>query len=282
MHGLLLSIIVFLYGVSSAWGHGIMIEPPARPSLWRYGYRVPKNYEDNQVFCGGYAKHWYENGGKCGPCGDPWEGPRDNEAGGKYAKGIIVRKYQTGQTIDVYINITVNHWGWFEFKLCPNNDVNTPITHDCLDQFPLEIINSDTRFDLPSKETKIWFLQVKLPPQLECSQCVLQWKYHGANRWGTDPDGWECTGCGPQEEFYACADIAIGYDYDSVHAQLPKLKPERKQRPTSTAPPGGEGDPSDRSDPRIIIVYSDAVGRGYQWQSITLAFSVFILFWNIL
>ena len=30
------------------------------------------------------------------------------------------------------------------------------------------------------------------------------------NRWGTDPDtGEECVGCGPQEQFYGCSDIAI-------------------------------------------------------------------------
>ena len=34
------------------------------------------------------------NGGKCGVCGDAWGGPRDNEAGGKYATGILVRHYK--------------------------------------------------------------------------------------------------------------------------------------------------------------------------------------------
>jgi hypothetical protein len=35
-------------------------------------------------------------GGKCGICGDPWVSEnaiRDNEAGGKYATGTIVKSY---------------------------------------------------------------------------------------------------------------------------------------------------------------------------------------------
>lgn len=40
------------------------------------------------------------------------------------------------------------------------------------------------------------------------------------NSWGTDPDGRSCVGCGPQEEFYGCADIKIvpaNSNHPSVH-----------------------------------------------------------------
>jgi len=41
------------------------------------------------------------NGGKCGICGDPFNQthPRDNEDGGIYDAGIIVRSYHAGQVI---------------------------------------------------------------------------------------------------------------------------------------------------------------------------------------
>lgn len=45
---------------------------------------------------------------------------------------------------------------------------------------------------------------------LECANCVIQWRYIAGNNWGTCPDGSGAVGCGPQEEFRACADIAIG------------------------------------------------------------------------
>jgi len=39
------------------------------------------------------------NGGKCGVCGDPFIGPRENEAGGLYATGTIVRTYKVGNSL---------------------------------------------------------------------------------------------------------------------------------------------------------------------------------------
>ena len=41
--------------LSSVEGHGRLIEPPSRASMWRYGYDTPVNYADNQMFCGGYT-----------------------------------------------------------------------------------------------------------------------------------------------------------------------------------------------------------------------------------
>jgi hypothetical protein len=42
-------------------------------------------------------------GGKCGMCGDPYDGPRNHELGGKYATGTITRTYSMGQIFDVKI-----------------------------------------------------------------------------------------------------------------------------------------------------------------------------------
>ena len=48
------------------------------------------------------------NGGKCGICGDPWNGPKENEApGGIYATGTIVAQYTEGQAIDIDVRITL-------------------------------------------------------------------------------------------------------------------------------------------------------------------------------
>lgn len=42
--------------VQFAWGHGRVLEPPSRASLWRFSefeyLQPPKNYDDNQLFCG--------------------------------------------------------------------------------------------------------------------------------------------------------------------------------------------------------------------------------------
>ena len=39
----------------------------------RYGFNTPPNYNDHELYCGGYSRQWRTNGGKCGICGDPWD-----------------------------------------------------------------------------------------------------------------------------------------------------------------------------------------------------------------
>lgn len=48
-----------------------------------------------------------------------------------------------------------------------------------------------------------------LPPDVTCTQCVIQWRYVAKNNWGRCDNATSAIGCGPQEEFRACADISI-------------------------------------------------------------------------
>ena len=34
--------------------HGRLMDPPQRSSMWRLGFNVPTNYDDNALFCGGF------------------------------------------------------------------------------------------------------------------------------------------------------------------------------------------------------------------------------------
>ncbi len=73
--------------------------------------------------------------GKCGICGDAWDAnPREHEVGGIYANGIIVETYTKGQVIDVTVDVTANHKGYFVFKMCANNDVNQDPIQECFDK----------------------------------------------------------------------------------------------------------------------------------------------------
>ncbi|XP_060076808.1 uncharacterized protein LOC132556412 [Ylistrum balloti] len=208
------SMLVTLLG--SAHGHGYLKDPPNRSSMWRFGFQTPKNYDDNQLFCGGLGKQKYL-GGKCGLCGDAYDqpAPRDNEAGGKYAKGIITKHYTQDSTIDITVLITTNHLGYFEFRLCENNDVTKTITKDCLKHLLVNPNTGETRHYIGSVKGDI-VTRVQLPQGVTCSQCILQWRYHTENRWGTNETGHDCLGCGPQEEFYGCSDIAITGDGNTV------------------------------------------------------------------
>ncbi|XP_062593332.1 uncharacterized protein LOC134254818 isoform X2 [Saccostrea cucullata] len=192
-------------------GHGRLIDPPSRSSMWRYGYRNPPNYNDNQLYCGGVQIQYEMNNGRCGVCGDPFQGPHDNEPGGKYANGIIVHSTSIGAIMPVTVEITAPHKGYMEFKLCPNDDPKKMITQECLDDFLLTIIESkSTRYPVTSAGK--YKLKLQLPESVKCRACVLQWKYNTGNSWGVDPKtNRGCIGCGNQEQFYGCADIAIGH-----------------------------------------------------------------------
>ncbi|XP_055377878.1 uncharacterized protein LOC129609783 [Condylostylus longicornis] len=202
---------------NSCNGHGRLIEPPSRASAWRYGFQTPPNYNDHELYCGGYQRQWSKNGGKCGECGDAWDlpKPRPHEFGGKWGQGVVVRKYNPGSEITIRVELTASHMGYFEFRLCPEIKAK----QDCLDKNLLKIITGvpltpmpddlDTRF-YPRNGSRIYEIKAKLPNDMKCNHCVMQWRYVAGNNWGMCDDGVGQVGCGPQEEFRACADISIG------------------------------------------------------------------------
>lgn len=221
IHNIFIYVFVTFWTLVSVNGHGRLMEPPARSSMWRKGFNTPINYNDNSLFCGGFINQYGYQHGKCGVCGDPYQGPYRNEAGGIYAKGVIARHYRPGEIINVEVEITANHKGWFEFKLCPNNDVTKKVTQECLDKYLLYLPDDQGTRHMIAIRTGIHRVRVKLPDGLTCSQCVLQWKYHTGNSYGVDPNGKGCVGCGNQEEFYGCSDISIGTGSGSVMTQPP-------------------------------------------------------------
>lgn len=130
---------------------------------------------------------WTLNGGKCGVCGDSFTGPRDNEAPhGEFANGVIVKKYEVGQLMEIKVHLTANHKGWFEYRLCQNDDPQRTVQQSCFDQHLLADKNGETRFMIQSDMKRVSH-KVQLPYGLRCRNCVLQWKYNTGNSWGNDP-----------------------------------------------------------------------------------------------
>lgn len=115
------------------------------------------------------------------------------------------------QTIDIAVQLTKSHLGYFEFRLCPQNNPLVPATQECLDQNLLELGDGSgqTKFIVDSWDDKFYNTTVKLPVGLTCRQCVLQWHYKTANSFGECEDGSFQMGCGDQEVFRACADVRI-------------------------------------------------------------------------
>lgn len=116
--------------------------------------------------------------GKCGVCGDPYMGRKLHEAGGKYATGTIAKTYKMGQIIEAKVDITANHKGYFQFKICPNNNPKKRVTQECLDRYPLMAMDvGNYMYQLPSTRNKMYKVKLQLPQGLVCTQCVLQWVY---------------------------------------------------------------------------------------------------------
>ncbi|KAE8743586.1 hypothetical protein FOCC_FOCC010833 [Frankliniella occidentalis] len=156
-----------------------------RKRLDKYGFDTPPDYNDHELYCGGFSRQWQRNKGRCGVCGDPWDTPqpRLHEAGGKYGTGTL----------------------------------------ECLDRHVLQRADRPDRGVegeggegephasryYPGPGNKVFASKYRLPPQFTCKHCVLQWRYIAGNNWGMCANGTGAVGCGPQEEFRACADVVI-------------------------------------------------------------------------
>lgn len=227
-------------------GHGRLIDPPSRASAWRYGFNTPHNYNDHELYCGGFTRQWITNGGKCGICGDAWDAktPRPHEFGGTYGEGVIVRKYGVGAIMNIRVELTANHNGFFEFSICP--DYKTA-SQDCLDKNILKLLKPQEGVDhqnsryFPKEGNKVYEIKYRLPKK-KCDHCLLQWRYIAGNNWGNCPNGTGAVGCGPQEEFRACADITISGKAEPMVPDRPITTATSKPIPTTpeTIPPTQE------------------------------------------
>ncbi|CAC5392944.1 unnamed protein product [Mytilus coruscus] len=250
----IIKIVTFAEILHIGGGGGRLVEPPGRSSLWRLNSTFqPVNENDHRVNCGGFEKvglerillkdietpstifspykgaikQWLKSKGKCGICGDPFDGPLDHENGEKYDHKFISRTFKQNEIINVTVEIIEALSGYIEFRICDNSN-DKIITSDCLDSNVLEI--GDTKY----KKYNVWnsgyhVIPLQLPVNLTCDKCLLQFRYHTGYRWGCDGDDC-CYGCGPmQEEFYSCADIRIMPDetlkFKTRHEHSPEDSP---------------------------------------------------------
>ena len=54
MNALLIALTYLVLMKTEVEGHGRLIDPPSRSSMWRYGFKTPANYDDNSLYCGGF------------------------------------------------------------------------------------------------------------------------------------------------------------------------------------------------------------------------------------
>ena len=185
-------LLITMLGIGLTDGHGRLMEPPARNSMWRFGFLNPVNYNDNELFCGGMDKQFNENDGECGICGDSASdpSPQTHETGGEFGNRIISKTYVTGSVIGLEIDITANHKGTFQLKLCPLGPRDSEATQACLDEHPLSQVDGAEEFLITEVPHTVTLTRTaRLPPGLTCARCVLQWTWRSANSWGNCANG---------------------------------------------------------------------------------------------
>ncbi|PSN34726.1 hypothetical protein C0J52_20990 [Blattella germanica] len=194
--------VLFLVMVALSHQHGMVMDPINRSSMWKKGYPVPPNYDDDGNYCGEVMQDWEHNNFKCGLCGDPYSEkiPRPNENTGHYGKGIIVATYKSGSSIKATVELTANHWGRFYFHICPLASKTALETEECFQAHPVYLTSGEKFYKLTSHNTGDFEVDLQLPQGLTCEH---------SNSWGNCADGSEGMGCGPQETFRTCSDITI-------------------------------------------------------------------------
>ena len=52
---LIKSLVLLITICEGVYGHGRLVDPPSRSSAWRYGFKTERNYNDQELFCGGFT-----------------------------------------------------------------------------------------------------------------------------------------------------------------------------------------------------------------------------------
>jgi hypothetical protein len=179
--------IIFLF--VQIKGHGMLWNPVGRASRWRFNASAPHNWNDNELYCGGWGTQHNVNGGECGLCGDNWQNPtpRAHELGGQFGEGVIVESYKQGSDVNIIVRITANHRGRFIFDIC--NVDQQKESDECFQRNPVQLTNGKPEYEVTDFSTGNFNVALRLPANLSCNHCVIRWTYIGANLWNWCGDG---------------------------------------------------------------------------------------------
>ena len=194
--------------VGCVYSHGFLSQPKSRNLL-------SNDYCKHCLNVGGLGIMTQNNKITRGLCGNSryetqnWNIPGD-----------IVKQYTKGQSIPITSTITAHHMGYFVVEICDNPNISEdcfkplPITNtDCYQYWktPIEGENfyqfmSDYNGEYIQNGQQDYTWHVQLPPNLECSHCVLRWIYYTTNSCPKHNNGQLIF----SEQFVNCADISIG------------------------------------------------------------------------
>eukprot|EP00913_Durusdinium_trenchii_P033002 g30895.t1 len=173
-----------------------------------------------------------------GLCGDPVQGksnPPTFKDETYLKKGPITATYRAGEIVEFQIAVSTHHMGHYEFRICdagylPPAGSQTPVAGADW---------KDTMASTYPSSHEVHVMRYKIPDNLSCEACTLQWYWSTGNsclydfdyvnyfkefaKLGWDADAWhsqilaswrscENSCCNAEkfgEEFWNCADIAV-------------------------------------------------------------------------
>jgi len=279
----ILASAVFLGAVQLSAAHALMEFPPMRGGT---------RGSDLNAWC----PHC---GNGAGVCGDGGQWGNSNFL--DYRSGPVT-SFVAGDTVTFTIKVTAHHKGYFEFSICDKHvDSSLADAQACLDMHklrraapPADCVVNDARGDCqPIHEAHPgrWYLppgvgtyqmRYKIPANLQCSSCTLQWLWRTANscvpggestacHWahlrslGWNVDAWcgpafcgtcssssslieaSTAGCG--EEFRNCADISVMGNAGVATTLAPSMTPTTKPEVEPETEPEKEPETEPETEP---------------------------------
>jgi len=82
--------------------------------------------------------------------------------------------YKAGQMIELVVRITANHWGHFQYSICPLKHSKEQETEECFAKHILKMEDGTDKYVLKSHKTGNYKMKAYLPEGLTCEHCVLR------------------------------------------------------------------------------------------------------------
>ncbi|ODM92310.1 hypothetical protein Ocin01_14376, partial [Orchesella cincta] len=175
-------------------GHGRLIKPPSRSSVWRLPEFVSQNpavnYNDNQLFCGGIHQVDDPGLGLLWVCGRPFFQQRNHHMEGRLDRLLTFEGFMGMET-------SVRYPGQENQLFKPTF---TAMSCGIQAQGRNVGVGLTGIYRAPTETFLLGLLATIV---------FIQWNYRAGNNWGVCADGTGKVGCGPQETFRGCADISI-------------------------------------------------------------------------
>lgn len=81
------------------------------------------------------------------------------------------------QDIPITVQLTYGQNGFFDFKLCAEDDATSHLDPNCYNRNIVTISGHGEKYFITEMAPKYYNLTLQLPVNIKCNKCVLRWRY---------------------------------------------------------------------------------------------------------